>query len=65
MTKLKNGAMLLDVNGDVVLAKWEGHFHPYVTWRLTEDGHTFLGHYFAKLDEAVKDFMTRTGNRTN
>lgn len=59
MSKLKNGATIIDTNGQVVLANWQGHGRPFVTWRLDQQGNTFLGHYYASLIEAVVDFQER------
>jgi hypothetical protein len=64
MNTLRNGAQVIAVyksemnDRRTVLAQWEGP-HPYVTWRLDDEGNTFLGHYFATLDEAVTDFKKR------
>ena len=58
-TKLKNGAIQIERKGNTVLALWEGHHHPYVTWRINEQGDTYLGHYFEDVVEAVRDFDQR------
>lgn len=58
MTKLKNGASVIDRDGSVVLAKTTGHL-PYVTWRINEDGDCFWGNYFASLSAADADFRDR------
>lgn len=60
---LKNGSVLLAIKkilgGIIVLAKWEGHYHPYVTWRMDDEGNTYWGHYFAEYREAKNDFDKR------
>lgn len=58
-SKLKNGATLLERRGDCVLAMYTGHHHPFVTWRIDQDGNTFLGHYFQSLEQAAANFAVR------
>lgn len=61
--KLPNGAVVLastfSFHKHVVLAQWGTGHHPYVTWRVDEGGHTFLGHYFSNINEAMTDLGSR------
>ena len=63
-SKLKNGAKIRAVRNEpdkvIVCADW-GDQH--VTWRVDDQGGTFLGHYFANTDDGLRaamiDFRTR------
>jgi hypothetical protein len=61
--RLKNGATVLAYKFaggyKTVLAHWQSHHLPYVTWRADADGNTYLGHYFKTESEAQADFQTR------
>lgn len=60
--RLPNGAIVIAQRGDAVLALRRGYtYEPFVTWAIGPDGHTFSGHYFNDLTEAVADFNTRAG----
>jgi len=66
MSRLKNGAFVLEAfyssltERRTVLAEWKQNtHHPYVTWRLDENGNAYLGHYFSTLDAATEDFNQR------
>lgn len=60
-TKLANGALVLAVKRDLVLAFWQGHA-PFVTWRVDEDLNAHLGHYHDDLDEALAEFDERANS---
>lgn len=54
---LKNGALVLAIEGEVVLCAWRDE---YVTWVIGPHHDTYWGHYFgADLDAAVADFERR------
>lgn len=55
---LKNGTQYIEGNEHYVIARTEGVM-PYVTWAIDAEGHTYWGHYFKTLNEAVKDFNQR------
>lgn len=57
--KLPNGAIVLQMRGDTVLALYRGNWQPWVTWRLDDDHNAYLGHYFATLAHAMADFEKR------
>ena len=62
--RLPNGATVVAIRNDVVLALRPGHvYDPYVTWSIGPDGGTYSGHYHNHLDEAVADFADRAGVR--
>ena len=54
--KLKSGATLLLLQGDVVLARYGRQF---VTWNVDDSGYAYWGHYFDSFDKALKDFYRR------
>lgn len=59
---LKNGATVIafDDKTKVVLAgSVAGRVNEYITWSIDEDGNCYHGHYFASIQEAVKDFTDR------
>jgi hypothetical protein len=61
---LPNGAKVLDykiyANGNIVaLCEFGVGYHPFVTWRLDEEGNAFWGHYFDNAEEAYRDFEER------
>ena len=57
MGELKNGATLLQREGNVVLARTH---RDYVTWEITDEGDCYWGHYFMDdLSEAMDDFRER------
>ena len=57
--KLKNGADLIAKYGDIVLASWDGHTFPYVTWKVDSEGNAYWGRYFADYNAALMDFVNR------
>ena len=64
--QLKNGARVIrkhrsSVTGrKTVLAEWSDSIHPYVTWRMDEQGNLHFGHYFKTYDQALADYFERT-----
>lgn len=58
---LKNGATVLAVRNNTVLADRGNVYEPYVTWefRAADGSDTFWGHYFSDLTTAVLDFEER------
>ena len=61
---LPNGAQIIDRHKLrkehwVWLAYWEGHAFPYVTWRSTDKGDTYWGHYYETVLDAQTDFNKR------
>jgi hypothetical protein len=57
--RLPNGAIVLKMRGEIVLALYPG-WQPWVTWRLDDDHNAYLGHYFETLARALEDFDKRT-----
>ena len=55
--KLKSGATILILMGDLVLARYG---HQFVTWNIDESGHAYWGHYFDSFHEAIKNFHQRS-----
>jgi len=60
---LKNGAKVVDFriygSGEIIaLCEWHG-YHPFVTWRLDQEGNAYWGHYFETLEAAHADFEGR------
>ena len=66
---LDNGATLIEIKkartfGYIVLAKTHSKYDPYVTWWATDEREPkkldcMSGHYYEKLESAVKDFASR------
>lgn len=57
---LPNGARVLQIEGDKVMAYWDYGRERFVTWRINRrTGETFWGHYFATATEAAADFDRR------
>ena len=60
--KLKNGAEILHdyttPNYRLVMVKWTGA-HPYVTWRVYDDGNCYWWHYFDNERSAHIDLYER------
>jgi hypothetical protein len=60
--RLRNGATVIQHEGDVVLAHWEGERTPWITWMTDPEGRdTYWGHYHKDLDAALKDYNERLG----
>ena len=62
---LPNGAIVLKMRGETVLALWRGSWQPWVTWQLDDDHNAYLGHYFATLARALEDFDKRHPRSTS
>jgi hypothetical protein len=60
--KLKNGAILIARENDIVLAMWNRYsvHMEYITWYIDEDGDTSGGQYFIDFKQAVNDFYKRS-----
>lgn len=58
--KLPNGAIVLCLRGEIILALNPGNWQPWVTWRIDADHNAYLGHYFGSLEEAISDFNARS-----
>lgn len=58
---LANGAQVIALAGDVVLAMREGGSTSveYVTWRIDAGGACYWGHYFNDIAAAAADFNER------
>jgi len=57
MKTLKNGALVIERSGRVVLAQWKGS--EFVTWNIDSDGNAYWGHYFKDITSAAEDFLIR------
>jgi hypothetical protein len=57
--KLNNGAEIIEQRGEVVLARWNSP-HPFVTWRVDDEGNAYWGHYFKTELEARYSFERRS-----
>ena len=57
--RLRNGAMIVAVSGDIVLAVREGETYPYVTWALDEEGHAYRGRYYLDIEAALQNYARR------
>lgn len=58
---LPNGATIIAINRDCVLAVREHSYDPYVTWAINnETGACHWGHYFRHIDYAIIDFKERS-----
>lgn len=61
---LRNGARVLQQEGDVVLCEWDRGSHvDYVTWRVDQEGNAFWGHYARSLRVAAREFEARVAGR--
>ena len=62
--RLPNGAIVIQMRGEIVLALYPG-WQPWVTWRLDAEHNAYLGHYFATLARALEDFDKRHPRSTS
>ena len=56
---LRNGAVVLAMDDEFVLAFWEGHTFPFVTWRCDDRGYTVSGNYHGNVFLAANDYGKR------
>ncbi len=54
--KLRSGATVLMLMGDLVLARYGRQF---VTWKIDEHANAYWGHYYDSFYKAVADFHSR------
>lgn len=45
--------------GALVLVDRGTELHPFVTWRINDDGDRFHGHYHQTMQEGLADFVER------
>ncbi|MBZ4649223.1 hypothetical protein [Thermosipho sp. (in: thermotogales)] len=65
---LNNGAIVIDskIVDDItyiIALKPNNSLTPYVTWIISRNGEPILGHYFATLNDAVRDFRMRPSKK--
>lgn len=58
---LPNGARIMHTRGRLVLAFWTGRHHPWITWKVDDEGNAHSGHYFSSEPEGLKDLHERQG----
>ena len=56
---LPNGATVLKVRGNKLLAVRKSSIEPFVTWEFNDNKDCYWGHYFNDLDEALADLHER------
>ena len=61
--KLANGALVIAIDNNVVLALWVDSYHPYVTWNIDAFSGLYAGHYFDNIVPAATDYDNRVNGR--